>query len=238
MTRRQARTEEGTGGQRPRLTRERITEAALFLVDRDGLDALSMRRLGRELGVEAMSLYEHVANKDDILDGLLDVLFSRIELPPTDGREWDDVARALFLAFRREFLRHPKAVPLLATRSARSATSLAPIEMSLGILRRAGFTRQGAVDAHRVLMSFTIGYLQSEAAVAADPEAVPHSWGTAAYALLDLPAADVPYLAELANVALERDVDQQFDWCLAVILTGLRAAHPYAGDGDGPACGL
>lgn len=223
---------------RPRLTRERIAEAALRLADRDGLDALSMRRLGRDLGVEAMSLYEHVAGKDDILDDVLDLLLGNVELPAPAGREWDDVVRDLFVALRRRLLEYPGAVPLLATRAPRSVDALAPIEVSLGVLRRAGFGRQAAIDAHRVLWSFTVGYVLSECG--ATPGAAAQSAvGTGAQGAGVDQRAELPYVGEVVAVAPGRQADEQFDFSLAVILTGLRAMRPSPSEqGDGPACGL
>ncbi|MGH9165151.1 MAG: TetR/AcrR family transcriptional regulator C-terminal domain-containing protein [Acidimicrobiales bacterium] len=180
-----------------------------------------MRSLGTALGVEAMSLYEYVASKDEILVDILDLLFTEVELPGEDARPWEDLACDLFCAFRRVLLAHPHTVTLVASRSVRSVEALAPIEESLGIFRRAGFDPQGAVDAHRVLQSFTIGYLLAEASVLNDPLAVPNSWGTAAYALRELPTDRLPNLSELAGVAIDRVADEQFPVLLRVIVSGL-----------------
>lgn len=187
------------------------------------MTALTMRRLGASLGVEAMSLYEYVVGKDDILDDILDLLFTEVELPVCDDRPWEVQACELFCAFRRVLLAHPHTVVLVASRSVRSVDALAPIEESLGIFRRAGFDHQSAIDAHRVLQSFTIGYLLGEASALNDPAAVPNSWGTAAYALRDLPVETLPHLGELAQVAIDRVADEQFPLLLNVIVSGLRS---------------
>ncbi len=207
---------------RPRLSRPAIAEAALKLIDDGGMPALTMRRLGQALGVEAMSLYEYVANKDEILEDILGSLFNEVELPDQNDRPWEELACELFCAFRCMLLAHPHAVTLVASRAVQPLEALAPIEMSLGIFRRAGFGRQGAVDAHRVLQSFTIGYLLAETSVLNDPTAVPNSWGTAAYALRELPADTLPHLSELAQVAIDRVADEQFPALLMVIISGLR----------------
>ncbi len=135
-----------------------------------------MRKLGSELGVEAMSLYIYVPSEDAILDGIVDLLFSEVELPLTSGRDWDDIARDLFSAFRRVLLSHPKSVTLLASRTVRSFQALAPIELSLGNLRRAGFDRRTTIDTHRGLLSFTVGYVLSEVGGLDTPS---DTWGTA-----------------------------------------------------------
>jgi len=165
-----------------------------------------------------------VANKDEVLEDLVDLLFAQMELPREDGRGWMETERELFSGLRRLLLSHPHAVSLLATHSARSVEALAPIETSLRTLMRAGFGHQGVVDGHRVLMSFTLGYLISEVSLFDDPSLDPNSWGTAAYALRDLPADELPHLAELAPVALAQTTDRQFDTCLTVILSGLKQA--------------
>ena len=221
-----------------KLTRDTIARAALELVDDGGLEALTMRRLGRELGVEAMSLYQYVANKDQLLDELLTLLYAEIDLPTYRDRDWRDVATDLFAAFRVVLMAHPKTVVIFAARSVTSMPALAPIDMSLGIFRRAGFGSEAAVDAHRILMSFTIGYLLAETTSVSRPDAIPrNSWGTAAFALADLRADKVPYLAELAPVALNRNADDQFELCLGLVVSGLSALQPEVGD-DPPKCGL
>lgn len=206
---------------RPKLSREVIARTALKLVDKGGMAGLTMRRLGAALGVEAMSLYEYVASKDEILQDVLDMLFLEVELPQERDRPWQDLACDLFCAFRNVLRAHPHTIVLVASRSVRATEALGPIEESLGIFRRAGFDRQGAIDAHRVMQSFTIGYLLAEASVLNDPTAVPNSWGTAAYALRQLPADQLPHLSDLAQVAIDRVADEQFPLLLRVIISGL-----------------
>jgi AcrR family transcriptional regulator len=207
---------------RSTLSPERIAEAALDLVDRDGLAALTMRRLGSELGVEGMSLYFYFSSKEDILDKVVDLLLSSIELPPDKGRSWDEVAHQLFENVRAHLLAHPNTVQLFATRLGQSVEALAPIELSLRNLREAGFDEWGAIDGHRILMSFTLGYVISEVTARTDPNSHPEGWGTAAYALRELPADQLPHLTELAPIALAGRSDRQFDTCLTTLLGGLR----------------
>ena len=215
---------DGRPPQRAPLTRQRIATAALGVIDRDGLNALTMKRLGIELGVEAMSLYFHYANKDEILDAVVDLLFRELALPEEakeEGHDWAEVARELFLNIRRHLLDHLNAVMLVASRSVHSVDALAPTEMSLRNLRQAGFDEWEAIDGHRLLLSFTLGYVISEAKARGDPARHPEDWGIASYALHALPTDQVPTLTELATVALAGHADEQFDRCLRGILTAL-----------------
>ncbi len=213
--------------QRLPLTRQRIAEAALRVIDREGLNALTMKRLGCELGVEAMSLYFHFSRKEEILDEVVDLLFRELELPEDAreegrvGSDWAEVARELFLNIRRHLLDHLNAVLLVASRPVHSVEALAPTEISLRNLRQAGFDEWEAIDGHRLLLSFTLGYLVSEASARRDPASHPEDWGIASYAFHTLPADQVPTLTELAAVALAGDADEQFDRCLRGILTAL-----------------
>src|SRR3954453_10140535 len=100
---------------RARLSRERVLRAAVALADSGGLEALTMRRLGEDLGVEAMSLYKHVANKDDLLDGMVDLVFAEIELP-APGAEWRTAMRERAVSARAALLAHPWATPLMQSR--------------------------------------------------------------------------------------------------------------------------
>src|SRR5690242_8331789 len=106
-----------------RLTREKVLEAALTLVDRGGTEALSMRSLATELGVDAMSLYNHVANKEAVLDGIAELFLGRIGLPEPTG-DWRADVRALATAFRHAAIQHPQAAPLVLTRQLESAKGL------------------------------------------------------------------------------------------------------------------
>ena len=101
------------------LSRERVLRAAIALADAGGIEALTMRRLGQELGVEAMSLYKHVANKEDLLDGMVDVVFGEIELPD-GGTDWRTAMRARAISVRDGLTRHPWATPLMQSRTGRA----------------------------------------------------------------------------------------------------------------------
>lgn len=203
------------------LSRQAITEAAMRLVDQQGLASLTMRRLGSELQVEAMSLYSYFSAKEDLLTEMVDLLYREVALPP-DHADWEQFSRELFSAFRRVLLSHPNAVPLLVTRSPRSPSALAPIEASLRSLRQAGFDPPTALDGYRVLMSFAVGYLMQEVG-RLDTEIVDaDSWGTGFYALSDLTSDETPHLLDLAPVALQREANEQFAMGLTLVLEGLK----------------
>lgn len=203
------------------LSREIIVEAAVRLVDREGLAALTMRKLGRELSVEAMSLYSYFSTKEEILSEMVDLLFREVPIPPDDP-DWEQFSIELFSGFRQVLLAHPNAVPLLVTRSPRSVSALAPIEASLRSLRAAGFSSASALDGYRGLMSFTVGYLLHEVGRLGEDDVDPDRWGTGLYALSDLTAEDTPNLLEIAPVALQRQADEQFATGLALVLEGLK----------------
>jgi len=203
------------------LSRKVIAEAAMRLVDREGLPLLTMRRLGSALQVEAMSLYGYFTTKEEILNEVVDLLFQEVTLP-RENPDWEQFSRELFSGFRRVLLSHPNAVPLLVGRSPRSQPALAPIEASLGSLRHAGFDAATALDGHGALMSFTVGYLLQEVGRLNEANVDPDSWGTGFYGLSDLTSADTPHLLELAPVALQREADDQFSIGLTLVLTGLK----------------
>src|SRR3954464_15951044 len=128
------------------LTRDRVIQAAVTLADTHGVEALSMRKLGAALGVEAMSLYNHVANKDDLIDGVLDAILGEIELPP-ESLPWDDQLCDGRHAFRQAGHDHPKIFPRFGSRAIRSISGLRPLERSYAVLRGVDEDTDGALDA-------------------------------------------------------------------------------------------
>ena len=144
------------------LSRERVLQAGLQLVDREGVGALTMRRLGKELGVEAMSLYGYVVNKQDLLDGVLDCVYD--EMPRTIGVDgpWQKRLRATAHHFRAVLLRHPNTVSLVAARPVMSEGSLGLVESALGDLREIGLDVTRANQVLTVIVAFTVGHVASE----------------------------------------------------------------------------
>ena len=143
------------------LSRERIIQAAVRLADEVGLDALTMRRLGSELGVEAMSLYKHVANKDAILDGVVDAVIGEIELPEIDA-EWRSAMRRRAASAREVLTRHSWAIGLMESRAATGPATMRYMNAIIGNLRTAGFSIENAAHAFWLLDSFVYGHVIQE----------------------------------------------------------------------------
>jgi AcrR family transcriptional regulator len=144
------------------LSRDRILHAALALIDRDGLDALTMRGLGAELGVEGMALYRHVGSKERLLDGVVEVLLAELELPTAPAGSWEEAWVALAHSYRRLALDHPGAFRLLALRPLGAAARFERARAPLRILRDAGFDERRAALAFRTLLSYADGHLLRE----------------------------------------------------------------------------
>src|SRR5438552_11601113 len=129
----------------------------MALADKDGIDSFSMRKLGDKLGVEAMSLYNHVANKDDILDGIIDLVFGEISLPPA-GPHWKSAMRERAISAREALLRHPWATSLMQSRTKPGPATLRHHDSVLGSLRGAGFTVVMAAHAFSVIDGYVYGF--------------------------------------------------------------------------------
>ncbi|HXF56732.1 MAG TPA: TetR/AcrR family transcriptional regulator C-terminal domain-containing protein [Actinomycetota bacterium] len=223
-TRPAARTEERRRTRPAPLTRRRVLEAAVRLMDREGLEAVTMRRLGRELGVEAMSLYNHVESKEDLLAGMLDVVLSEFELREGEGGDWPERVRALARAFRRLLHRHPGLIRLLAEEhegTGLSPEALRPVEEALATLREAGLSEEATVHAYRALVGFTLGSVLLElGGFLSDASRQGAAW---AESLLRLAPERLPTFAAILPHLLRCDPDEEFEFGLDVLLGGLRA---------------
>jgi AcrR family transcriptional regulator len=216
-----AKSTDAAPGPRPRLTRDLVLRAAVRLADRDGIGALTMRRLAQELDVEAMSLYHHVANKDDILDGMVDLVFAEIELPSAAGG-WKAALRARALSTRTALAHHPWATGLMESRATPGPATLAHHDAVLGCLRAGGFSIQLAAHAYSVLDSYIYGFAIQEinlpfgnAAEAAD---------VAATMMEGFPAHRYPHLTAMALEHVLQpgyDYAEEFDFGLDLILDAL-----------------
>src|SRR5436190_4498318 len=144
------------------LTRSRIAEAALAIVDRDGLDALSMRRLGAALGVEGMAIYRHFPNKAAVLAGIVEVLLAELVIPPPSNVPWQAVFREVSRAYRALLLRHPHAIPLLAALPLSDPAAARAAGAVMAQLRAAGFDAQTALKTLATITSYVIGVAQWE----------------------------------------------------------------------------
>src|SRR5664279_1969393 len=139
------------------LTRERVLGAALKLADQGGIESLSMRKLGHELGVEAMAMYYHFANKDEVLDGIVDLVFSEIDLP-AGGADWRTAMRQRALSVRDVLSRHRWAIGLMESRANPGPASLQHHDAVIGSLRAGGFSMEMAAHAYSLLDSYIYGF--------------------------------------------------------------------------------
>jgi AcrR family transcriptional regulator len=206
------------------LTRRRVLDAAVALADRGGVRSLSMRRLAQELGVEAMSLYHHVAGKDDILDGMIDVVFGEIDLP-TGEADWKAAMRRRAISAREALRRHPWATGLMESRPTPGPANLRHHDAVLGILRNAGFSVALAAHAYAVLDSYIYGFALQEASL---PFHAPEETAEVAQTIMEaFPPGDFPHLAEIAVEHVLQpgyDFGNEYEFGLDLILDGLERA--------------
>ena len=143
------------------LTRERVLEAAVKLADQGGLEALSMRKLGQALGVEAMALYYHFANKERVLDGIVDLVYDEIELP-TIGADWKIAMRRRAISLRDALLRHRWAIGLMESRTNPGPANLRHHDAVIGCLRAAGFDMASTATAYSLLDAYIYGFAMTK----------------------------------------------------------------------------
>ncbi|MGI8519280.1 MAG: TetR/AcrR family transcriptional regulator [Actinomycetota bacterium] len=203
------------------LSRERVLRAAIAFADAKGIESLSMRKLGQELGVEAMSLYKHVANKDDMLDGMVDVVFSEFDLP-SDGVNWREAMRLRATSARQALSRHPWAIGLTESRMKPGPANLRHHDSVIGCLREAGFSIEMAIHAYSALDSYIYGFALQEKSLPFDTS---DQVGEVAEIILSqFPANEYPYLAESVVEYITKsgwEYSDEFQFGLDLILDGL-----------------
>jgi AcrR family transcriptional regulator len=208
------------------LTRERVLRAAVALADEAGIGTLSMRKLGEALGVEAMSLYNHVANKDQLLDGMVDLVFSEIDLPPR-GAHWKSAMRQRALSARKALSRHHWAIGLMESRSSPGPATLRHHDAVIGNLRESGFSIEMAAHAFSVLDSYTYGFALEEASLPF--HTAEETAELAGMIMAGFPADEYPHLTELTVQHVLQpgyDYGNEYEFGLDLILDGLdRARH-------------
>ena len=194
------------------LTRTAVVEAAVALIAREGLPALSMRRLSRELGIEPMSLYHHVADKDDLLDACIAHAAAQMDLSGMLAPgPWRERLKRGFTAYRTLAHAYPELYPLIGRRPVRELAVLRPIDVALGVLSEAGFDEAAAMTAFRILNSYVYGYATAELsglAIVAAAEA-------------GMSAGEVPHVTRVLPFVAAIDRDAEFEHGLDVILAGL-----------------
>jgi AcrR family transcriptional regulator len=215
------RTARGTRG---RLSRDEVLRAAVAYADEHGIASLSMRKLGEALAVEAMSLYNHVANKDDLLDGMVDHVFGEIVMDP-GASGWRQAMRLRAISAREVLSRHRWAIGLLDSRASPGPATLRHHDAVLGSLRAGGFSVPMAAHAFAVLDSYIYGFALQEAAL---PFEGPQETEDLAQAILEgMPADEYPHLTELAVEHVLQpgyEFGNEFEFGLDLILDGLERA--------------
>lgn len=209
--------------QEPRipLSRERILRAAIELADQGGIEALSMRKLGQELGVEAMSLYNHVANKDDLLDGIVEAVTAEIDLPP-EGTDWKAAIRHTAISSHEVFLRHRWACNLMMHRPKASTVRMQWMEAVLRTLREAGFSADMTHHAYHALDSHITGFTLWQVNMPFETKA--ELVDMAQDFMRQIPVDEYPYVIEHAEQHLapsSPDGATEFEFGLDLILDGL-----------------
>ncbi|HUF06981.1 MAG TPA: TetR/AcrR family transcriptional regulator C-terminal domain-containing protein [Candidatus Binatia bacterium] len=207
----------------PRLTQTQVLRAAMDLADAGGLEAVSMRRVAQELGVEAMSLYHHVASKEELLRGLVDLVVGEIEVA-RPGTEWKSGLRRMAMSARDALVRHPWAAPLMLSHSDRSTARLRYMESMLATLRQGGFSPELTDHAYHVLDSHVVGFSLWVAGM--NLPAGEDLAALAATFLEQLPVHQFPYVAEHVDHHLHPPALQaksSFEFGLDLLLEGLEA---------------
>jgi AcrR family transcriptional regulator len=207
------------------LSRDRVLRAAVAFADERGIGSLSMRKLGEALGVEAMSLYNHVANKDELLDGMVDLVFSEIDLP-SGTADWKTAMRDRAESARHALSRHPWAIALMQSRTSPGPATLRHHDAVIGSLREAGFSIELAAHAFSGIDSYVYGFALQEASL---PFNTAEEATEVAETIMNrFPADEYPHLTELAVEHVLRpgyEYADEFEFGLDLILDGLERAR-------------
>ncbi len=221
---------------RGRLDRDRVLRAAVARADVGGIGSLTMRRLGEDLGVEAMSLYNHVANKGDLLDGMIDIVFGEIDLP-TEEAGWRTAMRRRAISAREVLARHPWAIGRMESRATPGPATLRHHDTVLGILRTAGFSVTLAAHAYSALDSYIYGFALQEPSLPFDAgpnsgqDAGPDTAKLTREIMARFTSGQYPHLTELAVEHVLQpgyDYADEFEYGLDLILDGLERASTTA----------
>ena len=196
---------------RPRLNRDAVLTAALTIIDEGGLEACTMRAVAAELGVEAMSLYWHVPNKEALLDGVIELMLGEVEREHLQGGDWSRSLGGFARTFRRVVLRHRNALPLLASRPLGAYASAGRMtERGIASLEAAGFDRTTAIRAARTVTRYVMGFTLAERRPGPEPA----------------PPSSSPALDELLAAVAEDDPEELFEFGLETLIAGLATLRP------------
>jgi len=212
--------------ERAPLSRERVLRGAITIADAGGIGSLTIRSLAQELGVKPMSVYHHVANKDEILDGIVDIVFSEIDLPSAEG-DWRAEIRRRANSARQVLRYHPWAIGLLESRTSPGPATLRHHDAIIGTLRAGGFSVEMTAHAYALLDSYVYGFALQEAALPFDgPQDVPE---VAESIMQQFSADQYPHLVEMATRYVLQpgyDFGNEFEFGLSLILDALARLIP------------
>jgi AcrR family transcriptional regulator len=203
------------------ISRDAIVAAAIGLLDREGLAALSMRRLGEELGAGAASLYWHVGSKDGLLDLVLDELIGEVEVPDPDPARWQEQLKETAKSQRRVSLRHPYLVRVSIGRIPMGPNALRVTEGTLGILRAGGLSPRLAVQGYLLLIDTVNGFTLDETGPQRNPDELQKVADMARDYIASLPAEQFPNMTELAGEFAFSDPDERFEILIDIFVDGL-----------------
>mgnify|MGYP002624289618 CR=1 FL=1 len=205
--------------QRGALTRDRVLEAALALIEREGTSALSMRRVAAELGSAPMSLYRHVQNKEDLVDGVIGLALQDLTTKPLEGEGWSERALAWIHGLRAEIREHPAILPLLRSNHLVLPSVLAPVDLLLEELLRAGFPRPRAAKTAWEIMWFVLSFVSSERRVEREPEPI----SVSTWAMAKTHTDDLPHLADALPDFAALGMKDIFESGARHLVAGIRA---------------
>jgi AcrR family transcriptional regulator len=215
-----------------RITRELLLDAAMQILDAEGLDALTMRRLGREVGAVAAMVYRFFADKEELVEALADRVFAQARQrgPITDVAPpgaviagWADQLHAVAHGIRRALLAHPALVPAAVRRPPRQDATLHGIDAGLGLLLSAGLDPESAAKGYQAVLFYTLGFAALEAPFAAAPDGGAQDQADTHAVLAALPREDYPHIAATIAHLYGPDLTAQFDHGLRLLITGLEA---------------
>lgn len=211
----------GKNESRDTLNRRRVVGAAMDLADERGIESVTMRELGRRLGVEAASLYNHVAGKDDLLDGMVEFVVAEVDLPSLDV-DWREAMRRRAVSARKVFSAHPWAAALIDSRGRSGPSSLSYADRILGTLLHAGFSPRLAANAFLALDSYIYGFERQRSSMV--PAAEEKAVDVAREVLASIPEGAYPSLARVAAEYATEPYDDAaaFDFGLGLVLDGLQ----------------
>ena len=208
------------------LSRERVLDAAIKLADQGGLESLSMRKLGQELGVEAMAVYYHFANKDEVIDGIVDIVFSQIDLPAS-GADWKSAMRQRAVSLRDVLLRHRWAIGLMESRRKPGPANLRHHDVVIGSLRSAGLDMPTIAHAYSLVDSYIYGFALFAMNLPFDPSEEVAELGQGV--LRAFPVNAYPNLvAYISAMRPGYNYGDEFEYGLDLILDGLDRASSTA----------